>query len=235
MEESKLKKALTPIGLWAIAVGAVISGMYYGWNYIFASTNFLGAVIALVIATLFYVTFMREGIEIPEPDSYPVWNRRVAGNDGAYKFVYRVPEGQWVPGLKPFGAGERYNMTGLVHDYSGFPTNSNEVAQQEITRLMEKVLKNKDDIVQIQEYAMNTAVEADLCGNVNSSHLFGSRIYNGIGGSGDYARGAAVSVFMTPSTAKGGKISSIVPCVTHVFCPGGLWHFSLSASKIQCQ
>lgn len=58
MEESKLKKALTPIGLWAIAVGAVISGMYYGWNYIFASTNFLGAVIALVIATLFYVTFM---------------------------------------------------------------------------------------------------------------------------------------------------------------------------------
>jgi len=103
------------------------------------------------------VGHMREGIEIPEPDSYPVWNRRVAGNDGAYKFVYRVPEGQWVPGLKPFGAGERYNMTGLVHDYSGFPTNSNEVAQQEITRLMEKVLKNKDDIVQIQEYAMDDA------------------------------------------------------------------------------
>ena len=106
---------------------------------------------------------MREGIEIPEPDSYEIVNRRVAGNDGAYKFVYRVPEGQWVPGLKPFGGGERYNMTGLIHDYSGFPTNSNEVAQQEVTRLLEKVLKNQDDIGQVQEYAMDDAEYAVVC------------------------------------------------------------------------
>lgn len=64
--------------------------------------------------------------------------------------------------------------------------------------------------------AMNTAMEADIYGNVNSSQMNGTTIYNGIGGSGDYARNAAISIFMTNSIAKGGKISSIVPMVTHV-------------------
>ena len=64
--------------------------------------------------------------------------------------------------------------------------------------------------------AMNTAVEADIYGNVNSSQMNGTTVYNGIGGSGDYARNAAISIFMTNSVAKGGKISSIVPMVTHV-------------------
>lgn len=64
--------------------------------------------------------------------------------------------------------------------------------------------------------AMNTAIEADIYGNVNSTHIMGSRMMNGIGGSGDFSRNSAVSIFTTPSTAKGGKISSIVPMVSHV-------------------
>ncbi|MCZ8546563.1 acetyl-CoA hydrolase/transferase family protein [Mesorhizobium qingshengii] len=64
--------------------------------------------------------------------------------------------------------------------------------------------------------AMNGLIEADIYGNVNSTHIMGSRIQNGIGGSGDFARNAYVSVFMTPSTAKGGKISAIVPQASHV-------------------
>ena len=64
--------------------------------------------------------------------------------------------------------------------------------------------------------AMNGLIEADIYGNVNSTHVMGSRIQNGIGGSGDFARNAYVSIFMTPSTAKGGKISAIVPQVAHV-------------------
>jgi succinyl-CoA:acetate CoA-transferase len=64
--------------------------------------------------------------------------------------------------------------------------------------------------------AMNGMIEADLYGNVNSTHLMGSRIQNGIGGSGDFARNAYVSAFLTPSTAKGGAISAIVPMVSHV-------------------
>lgn len=64
--------------------------------------------------------------------------------------------------------------------------------------------------------SMNGMIEADLYGNVNSTHLMGSRIQNGIGGSGDFARNAYVSMFLSPSTAKGGAISSIVPMVSHV-------------------
>ncbi|MEV0051181.1 acetyl-CoA hydrolase/transferase family protein [Saccharopolyspora shandongensis] len=64
--------------------------------------------------------------------------------------------------------------------------------------------------------AMNGIVEADIYGNINSTHLMGSRIQNGIGGSGDFARNAYVSIFVTPSVAKGGAVSSIVPMVSHV-------------------
>ncbi len=64
--------------------------------------------------------------------------------------------------------------------------------------------------------AMNGMIEADIHGAVNSTHLMGSRIQNGIGGSGDFARNAYVSIFMAPSVAKGGKISTIVPKTPHV-------------------
>ncbi|WP_404710929.1 acetyl-CoA hydrolase/transferase family protein [Sphingomonas sp. MMS24-J13] len=64
--------------------------------------------------------------------------------------------------------------------------------------------------------AMNGLIEADIYGNVNSTHIMGSRIQNGIGGSGDFARNAYVSIFMTPSTARGGAISAIVPQASHV-------------------
>ncbi|MCJ2178211.1 acetyl-CoA hydrolase/transferase family protein [Novosphingobium sp. 2580] len=64
--------------------------------------------------------------------------------------------------------------------------------------------------------AMNGLIEADIYGAVNSTHVMGSRIQNGIGGSGDFARNAYISIFMTPSTAKGGAISAIVPQASHV-------------------
>ena len=64
--------------------------------------------------------------------------------------------------------------------------------------------------------AMNTAIEVDIYGNVNSTHIMGSKMMNGIGGSGDFARNAYLTVFFTVSTAKGGAISSIVPMVSHV-------------------
>ena len=64
--------------------------------------------------------------------------------------------------------------------------------------------------------AMNGMIEADIYGNVNSTHLMGSSIVNGIGGSGDFARNAFISFFLTPSTAKGGTISCIVPMASHV-------------------
>lgn len=64
--------------------------------------------------------------------------------------------------------------------------------------------------------AINTALEADIYGNINSTHVSGTHMMNGIGGSGDFARNAYLSIFATKSIAKGGKVSSIVPMVTHV-------------------
>jgi len=58
-------------------------------------------------------------------------------------------------------------------------------------------------------------IEADIYGNVNSTHIMGSAIMNGIGGSGDFARNGYLSIFMSASTAKDGKISCIVPMVSH--------------------
>ncbi|MDR0533611.1 MAG: acetyl-CoA hydrolase/transferase family protein [Verrucomicrobiales bacterium] len=62
---------------------------------------------------------------------------------------------------------------------------------------------------------VNTAIEADLFGNINSTHVMGKNLMNGIGGSGDFTRNGYISIFTCPSVAKGGKISTIVPLVSH--------------------
>jgi acyl-CoA hydrolase len=62
---------------------------------------------------------------------------------------------------------------------------------------------------------INTALEADIFGNINSTHVCGTKMMNGIGGSGDFTRNAYISIYTTPSTAKGGAISAFVPMVSH--------------------
>lgn len=62
----------------------------------------------------------------------------------------------------------------------------------------------------------NGLIEADLYGNVNSTNIMGSRMQNGIGGSGDFTRNGYLTTFVSPSTAKGGDLSCIVPMVSHV-------------------
>ncbi|WP_084243884.1 acetyl-CoA hydrolase/transferase family protein [Planomicrobium okeanokoites] len=64
--------------------------------------------------------------------------------------------------------------------------------------------------------SINTALEFDIYGNVNSTHVSGTKMMNGIGGSGDFARNARLAIFVTKSIAKGGKISSVVPFVSHI-------------------
>jgi succinate CoA transferase len=63
--------------------------------------------------------------------------------------------------------------------------------------------------------SINTALEIDLFGNVNSTHIMGREMMNGIGGSGDFTRNAYLSIFTCPSYAKAGKISTVVPLVSH--------------------
>lgn len=79
-----------------------------------------------------------------------------------------------------------------------------------------EISNNPEVIRRIGVIAMNTALEADLFGSVNSTHVLGTKMMNGIGGSGDFARNAYISIFSCPSVAKGGLISAIVPMVAHV-------------------
>jgi len=62
----------------------------------------------------------------------------------------------------------------------------------------------------------NGMIEADIYGNINSTHVAGQRIMNGIGGSGDFTRNARISTFISPADAKGGDISAVVPFASHI-------------------
>lgn len=80
----------------------------------------------------------------------------------------------------------------------------------------QEISNHPEAIRRLGVIAMNGIIEADIYGNVNSTHVMGSQIMNGIGGSGDFARSAYLSIFMSPSLAKRGAISAIVPMVSHV-------------------
>lgn len=95
--------------------------------------------------------------------------------------------------------------------------------EEEIDFFKDKIILRPQEISNNPEIArrlgviaMNTAIEVDIYGNINSTHIMGSKMMNGIGGSGDFARNAYLTIFSTASTAKNGDISSIVPMVSHV-------------------
>ncbi len=99
-----------------------------------------------------------------------------------------------------------------------FVDNAEEWKKHLIIRQQE-VSNSPDVIKRIGVISMNTALEVDIFGNVNSSLVTGSAMMNGIGGSADFARNCLLGFFMTPSVAKNGTISSVVPYVSHVDHP----------------
>src|SRR5579864_1068792 len=95
--------------------------------------------------------------------------------------------------------------------------NANMASYRERIVLRPQDISNNPGIIRrLGVIAMNGMIEADIYCNVNSTHVMGSRIQNGIGGSGDFARNGYLSIFMAPSSAKKGTISTIVPMVSHV-------------------
>lgn len=79
-----------------------------------------------------------------------------------------------------------------------------------------EISNNPEVIRRLGVIAMNTALEADIFGNINSTHVVGTRMMNGIGGSGDFTRNGYLSIFSCPSVTKGGLISNIVPMASHI-------------------
>ncbi len=80
----------------------------------------------------------------------------------------------------------------------------------------QEISNNPEVIRRLGLVTINTALEADIFGNINSTHVVGTKMMNGIGGSGDFTRNAYLSIFTTPSVAKGTNISAIVPMVSHL-------------------
>ncbi len=79
-----------------------------------------------------------------------------------------------------------------------------------------EISNNPEIVRRLGLITMNTALEADIFGNINSTHVLGTKMMNGIGGSGDFTRNAYLSIFSCPSVTKGGLISNIVPMVSHL-------------------
>ncbi|MGK7393968.1 MAG: acetyl-CoA hydrolase/transferase family protein [Candidatus Cyclobacteriaceae bacterium M3_2C_046] len=96
-----------------------------------------------------------------------------------------------------------------LYDNFGFFRNKFLLRPQEISN-------NPEVVRRLGLITVNTALEADLFGNVNSTHVLGKQMMNGLGGSGDFTRNSFFSIFTCPSIAKGGKISTLVPMVSHV-------------------
>ncbi|MDR3221983.1 MAG: acetyl-CoA hydrolase/transferase family protein [Candidatus Accumulibacter sp.] len=96
-----------------------------------------------------------------------------------------------------------------------FNANIDKYRQRIILRPQE--ISNHPEVIRrLGVISMNGMLEADIYGNVNSTHVLGSKMMNGLGGSGDFARSAYLSIFMTPSLAKNGALSCIVPMVSHI-------------------
>jgi len=77
------------------------------------------------------------------------------------------------------------------------------------------LINNAEIIGRLGVLALSTGIEIDIYGNVNSSHIAGNRVVNGIGGGANFAQNAGLSVILIPSVTKGGAISNIVPMVSH--------------------
>ncbi|MBS2096977.1 succinate CoA transferase [Carboxylicivirga linearis] len=98
-------------------------------------------------------------------------------------------------------------LEGIYEDYDFF--------KDKLVLRPQEISNNPELVRQLGLITINTAIEADIFGNINSTHVLGTKMMNGIGGSGDFTRNSFLSVFTCPSVAKGGAISAIVPLVSH--------------------
>lgn len=102
------------------------------------------------------VGHLRENMEVPEPGELEVIDRKRPDCPPEEYRAYAMTE-DLVPPMADFGKGYRYNITGLFHDETGFPTNNTEVAGKQLDRIMKKVENNFDEINIYEEYMLEDA------------------------------------------------------------------------------
>jgi 2-oxoglutarate ferredoxin oxidoreductase subunit alpha len=111
----------------------------------------------VVILTDEVVGHMREKIEIPDPSEIEIIDRKKPEVDPENYLPYEVKDGELVPPMAAFGDGYRFHVTGLTHDETGFPSNSSEIAEALLNRLMNKINANLDDILDYEEFMCDDA------------------------------------------------------------------------------
>jgi len=116
----------------------------------------------VIILTDEVVGHMREKIEIPDPSELEIIDRVKPDPSEENYMPYKVTGDELVPPMAAYGDGHRFHVTGLMHDETGFPSNSTENAEKMLDRLMDKINKNLDDIVQYEEYMLEDAEFAIL-------------------------------------------------------------------------
>lgn len=102
------------------------------------------------------VGHMREKFIMPDEESLTIVNRKKP-NLPPGEFLPFKPEEDGVPRMPGYGEGYRFHTTGLVHDYTGFPTGSNDMTHEVIERLHTKITRNIDDIVRYEEVQLEDA------------------------------------------------------------------------------
>ena len=105
------------------------------------------------------VGHLREGMALPDKEDITIVDRPTVKYPDPKRLPYHMKKGQLVPEMAPFGMGQRYNITGLIHDESGFPTNSIEEAEKMMNRLMHKI---SDNYEKIKDYVTENVEDADV-------------------------------------------------------------------------
>lgn len=102
------------------------------------------------------VGHMRERLTFKDPSEIEIIDRKKPTCKTDEYLAYK-PDEDMIPPMASFGEGYRYHVTGLTHDVTGFPTNNNKISGELITRLVDKVEKNVDDMAYFEEYEMEDA------------------------------------------------------------------------------
>ncbi len=109
------------------------------------------------------VGHLRESIEIPEEGTLEIIDRSCPADPANAAPAYSCKNGELIPSMAPFGSGERYNVTGLIHGDDGFPTNSTKIADAQVKRLLAKIENNLDDILEWEEDMPEDAETCIVC------------------------------------------------------------------------
>ncbi len=102
------------------------------------------------------VGHMSEKVTITPPEELAIFPRRKPAVPPEAYWPY-VPDADLVPAMASAGEGYAFHTTGLTHDERGYPVMTAEAQDALVRRLVDKIVKNRDEIIEVEEYATEDA------------------------------------------------------------------------------